>query len=94
MIVTVTDKGQLTVPKAIRERLDIRPGTKLDFEPMPDGTLRVRVLARGAGRLYGLLQRPGGKALDTAEMDAGIGDAVAERDRRSKPGRGTGAPGE
>jgi AbrB family looped-hinge helix DNA binding protein len=27
----VSDKGQVTVPKALRERLDIRPGDELDF---------------------------------------------------------------
>lgn len=28
---------------------DSGPGSKLDFEPQPDGTLLVRVLTRGAG---------------------------------------------
>jgi antitoxin PrlF len=27
----VSEKGQVTVPKALRERLDIRPGDELDF---------------------------------------------------------------
>jgi len=84
MLVTVTDKGQLTVPKAIREQFGIEPGSKLDFEPQPDGTLKVRVLGRGAGGLYGLLHRPGAKARTIEEMDAGIGEAVASRARKSK----------
>jgi AbrB family looped-hinge helix DNA binding protein len=46
--VTVTDKGQLAVPKAIRDQFGIEPGSKLDFEPQADGTLRVRVLPEGA----------------------------------------------
>lgn len=28
----VSEKGQVTIPKAIRERLGIRPGTELDFQ--------------------------------------------------------------
>lgn len=84
MLVTVTDKGQLTVPKAIRDQFGIEPGSKLDFEPQPDGTLRVRVLARGAGQLYGLLHKPKVKARTVEQMDAGIGEAVSARAKRSR----------
>jgi antitoxin PrlF len=84
MLVTVTDKGQLTVPKAIRDQFGIEPGSKLDFEPQPDGTLRVRILARGAQSLYGLLRKPRTKARTIEEMDRGIAEAVSARARRSK----------
>ena len=84
MLVTVTDKGQLTVPKALRDQFGIEPGSKLDFEAQPDGTLRVRVLSRGAAKPYGLLQRRGTKAKTVAEMDEGIADAVRRRAQRSK----------
>jgi AbrB family looped-hinge helix DNA binding protein len=85
MLVTVTDKGQITVPKMIRDRFSIEPGSKLDFEPQPDGTLRVRVLGRGAAHLYGLLHRPGARAKSLEQMDAGIGEAVSNRAKRSRP---------
>lgn len=84
MLATVTDKGQLTVPKAIRDQFGIAPGSKLDFEPQADGSLRVRVLSRGAGSLFGLLHRPGAKAKSIEEMDSGIAKAVAARNQRSK----------
>jgi antitoxin PrlF len=84
MLVTVTDKGQLTVPKAIRDQFGIEPGSKLDFEPLPDGTLRVRVLARGAGNLFGILKKPGAPARTIEEMDEGIAEAVSRRIKRTK----------
>ena len=31
MKATVSEKGQVTVPKPLRERLDIRPGDQLEF---------------------------------------------------------------
>jgi AbrB family looped-hinge helix DNA binding protein len=31
MLSRVSEKGQVTVPKSLRERLDIRPGDELDF---------------------------------------------------------------
>lgn len=81
MLATVTDKGQVTVPKEIRDRSGIVPGSKLDFEFMGDGTLRVRVLARGAGNLFGLVRRPGNATLSIEAMDDGIAGAVAARNR-------------
>jgi AbrB family looped-hinge helix DNA binding protein len=41
--VTVSDKGQVVIPAAIRHRLGIAPGTKLDFELEGD-SIRVRPL--------------------------------------------------
>lgn len=32
MKTTVSEKGQITIPKALRDKLGIRPGTVLDFE--------------------------------------------------------------
>jgi len=82
MLATVTDKGQLTVPKAIRDQFGIAPGTKLDFQPQPDGSLRVRVLARGADSLFGLLHEPGRKPRSVTEMDEGVAAAVTARAKR------------
>lgn len=84
MLVTVTDKGQLTVPKALREQYGIEPGSKLDFEPQADGTMKVRVLARGSNNLFGLLRQPGMKAKTIEQMDAGLAGATAARVKRAK----------
>jgi AbrB family looped-hinge helix DNA binding protein len=32
MKTTVSEKGQITIPKRLRDRLGLRPGTVLDFE--------------------------------------------------------------
>lgn len=85
MLATVTDKGQVTVPKEIRDRTGITPGSRLDFEVQEDGTLRVRILARGADNLFGLAHRPETAARSVEEMDEGIAAAVETRNRRAKP---------
>ena len=41
MKATVSEKGQVTIPKKLRERLGIRPGQALDFEA-EDGRLVAR----------------------------------------------------
>jgi AbrB family looped-hinge helix DNA binding protein len=84
MYATVTDKGQVTVPKKIRDELGIRPGSKLVFELGADRSLRVSVLARGAQGLFGLLHRPGRPARSIQEMEAGVTKAVTERARPAR----------
>jgi AbrB family looped-hinge helix DNA binding protein len=41
MSTTVTAKGQVTIPKAVRELLGLRAGTKVDFRQGPDGNVIV-----------------------------------------------------
>ena len=42
----VTEKGQVTIPKTIRDRLRIGPGSEVDFLEREDGGVE---LVRGAG---------------------------------------------
>ena len=81
MLSTVTDKGQITLPKALRDRLGIRPGSKVEFALQPDDTVRLRVPARGAAGLFGLLAVPAEAARSFEEVDAGVTAAVARRSR-------------
>ena len=84
MLSTVTDKGQVTLPKPIRDRLGIRAGTRIDFEIQADSTLKVRVLTRGASGLFGLIERPGEVARSHDEIDGAVTAAVSERTRRKR----------
>ncbi|HEV8520326.1 MAG TPA: AbrB/MazE/SpoVT family DNA-binding domain-containing protein [Burkholderiales bacterium] len=42
----VTSKGQVTIPKKIRDYLGIKPGAAVEFEPGADG--RVAIIAAAA----------------------------------------------
>lgn len=39
----VTSKGQVTIPKEIREGLGIKPGSDVEFVREPTGTVELRV---------------------------------------------------
>lgn len=84
MLATVTDKGQVTLPKAIRDLLNIRPGSRIDFQVAADKTLTARVQTRGSEGLFGLLHRPGQRTVTIEEMDDAITQMVRERSKVKK----------
>ncbi|MEJ8574075.1 AbrB/MazE/SpoVT family DNA-binding domain-containing protein [Microbaculum marinum] len=46
----VTSKGQVTIPKHLRDRTSIKPGSQVDFEACDDGLLvRKSTTSRGTG---------------------------------------------
>jgi AbrB family looped-hinge helix DNA binding protein len=61
MKTTVSEKGQITIPKRLRDRLGLLPGTLLDFEE-DGGRLvgRRLVPADHLDDLIGILPRPEG----------------------------------
>jgi antitoxin PrlF len=41
MATTVTSKGQVTIPKSVRDHLGIGPGSKVDFRRSADGGILI-----------------------------------------------------
>jgi len=61
MKTTVSEKGQITIPKRLRDRLGLRPGTVLDFEEAGGRLVgRKLVPADHLDDLVGILDIPGG----------------------------------
>ena len=55
---SVTSKGQVTIPKAVRRELGIRQGSRIAFK-LSKGKAELRVLHREAGRVtsgFGMLK--------------------------------------
>lgn len=80
----VSDKGQVTLPKALRDRLGIHAGSRLAFRVAADGTLNVQVLAKGSDALFGLLAKPGEPARSLDDMEAAVTATVRGRARRAR----------
>jgi antitoxin PrlF len=73
MSTTVTRKGQVTIPKAVRDRLNIRPGSQVDFELAPDGRVVIVKSGRKAAAPKSRFERIRGSAtvkITTAELMA------------------------
>ena len=60
MTSTISAKGQITVPKAVRDKLGLRAGTRVEFELTAEGVL-LRKGSRGGvravDRVLGILKR-------------------------------------
>ena len=74
----LTSRGRVTVPAAIRERLDLKSGDRLEWRIDAGGTVRVRKIGGTLNELQGLLGSPP-RHVTIEQMDA----AVRERMRRS-----------
>jgi antitoxin PrlF len=48
MSYSLTIKGQVTVPKAIRQHLHVLPGQAIDYEPLADGSVRMTAATKPA----------------------------------------------
>jgi antitoxin PrlF len=58
MVSTMTSKGQLTVPKKVRDRMKIHAGDKLEFLFDESGNCRIVPLTSSMKELKGLVPRP------------------------------------
>lgn len=69
---TLTSKGQITVPKDVREALHLEPGDQLDFIIQEDGQVLFRPATLNITALKGILHRKGRRPVSIKEMRAAI----------------------
>jgi len=77
---TLTSKGQITVPKKIREFLGVGESDKLSFTPLEDGKVLLSVKHPSAAILFGMLgNRKQPKPVSIEEMEAAIAKRRLQR---------------
>ena len=65
---TLTSTGQTTIPKQIRDQLGMKPGDRMAFTLMADGTMLVRVKRKSVAELAGRLHKKGRRAVAVEQM--------------------------
>jgi antitoxin PrlF len=55
---TISSKGQVTIPKAIRMRMHLKVGDRLRFVVEADGSVRLAAATRDVATLRDILPRP------------------------------------
>jgi AbrB family looped-hinge helix DNA binding protein len=74
---TLTSKGQITVPKEIRDRLKLKTGQKLDFRIAEEGQVILHPRNRDVRLLKGVVKSPRRKPVSVREMNETIAEAAA-----------------
>jgi AbrB family looped-hinge helix DNA binding protein len=79
---TMTSKGQITIPKDVRERLGLEPGDRVVFVVHSDQDVALKPAKTDVRELHGMLYRKGRRPRSVEEMDEGIVRSLAERHTR------------
>jgi len=77
---TLTSKGQLTIPKVVRESLHLRAGDRVVFIVHDDAEALLKPVTKSVDDVFGRLHRAGQPRRSLEEMKA----AVANRMRKQK----------
>lgn len=67
----ITSKGQITLPKALRDDLDIDQGDRIEFIKNDDGEYLIIPIVRSLSSLKGFLPAPD-KAVSIEDMNKAI----------------------
>ena len=65
---TITSKGQITIPKKVRERLHLREGDRLEFCVEEDGSLKLYPITKTVEEVFGAFSLKGRKARSASEI--------------------------
>ena len=69
---TVTSKGQVTIPKEIRDQMGLKPGDRVDFAADRSGRMILRPINTDFRSLRGILKSKRTRPLSIREMDEAI----------------------
>ena len=75
---TVTSKGQITIPKKIRERLSIRTGDKVDFSIERDGTIKMHPIGKRVSEVFGAFHAKATERLSDDDIKQRLKQAFKE----------------
>ena len=81
---TITSKGQITIPKAVRESLHLHSGDRVEFLVQGETEAILRPITKSVDEVFGRLHKPGRSRKTVDEMR----DAVSRRMRSRRIRRG------
>jgi antitoxin PrlF len=69
---TITSKGQITIPKEVRDELGLKPGDRVDFVKDRTGRFSIKAISTDFRSLKGMIKSPLGRPITLKEMDEAI----------------------
>ena len=74
----VTSKGQITIPKAVRDRLGVDSGDRVEFVELEKGVFTVVAATRDLRALKGIVPKPR-KPVTVEQMNRAIASRAGRR---------------
>lgn len=75
---TLTSKGQITIPRAVRQRLGLDAGDRVEFVELANGEFALKPAIDDVRALKGMLQKPS-RPVSVEDMNAAIKARAAHR---------------
>jgi antitoxin PrlF len=69
---TLTSKGQITIPKEVRDQMGLKAGDRVDFVKERTGRFSIRPINSDFRSLRGIIKSPLGRPITLKEMDEAI----------------------
>ena len=69
---TVTSKGQITIPKEIRDQMGLKTGDRIDFVRERNGRFSLKPINTDFRSMRGMIKSPLGRPITLKEMDEAI----------------------
>ena len=76
---TLTTKGQVTIPKEIRETLKLHAGDKIEIVVTEKREAIIRPISKKVDEIFCRLHRPGRKAVTLEAMDDAIRNRMKDK---------------
>ncbi len=71
-LATLTSKGQITIPKVVRDSLHLHTGDKVEFVITEDGNAFLMPVTKRVDDVFGRLHKPGRKPISVEKIDSMI----------------------
>lgn len=75
---TLTSKGQVTIPKEVRDSLHLNTGDKIGFFITDHGEVLLRPATKRVDEVFGMLHKSGQKSVSIEQMDLAIKQKMRE----------------
>ncbi len=75
----ITSKGQITIPKSIRDSLHLSAGDRVAFELNSPEEATFRPITKSVDDAYGMLKKPGQKAISVKQMHEAVVENMRKR---------------
>ena len=76
---TLTTKGQVTIPKEIRETLKLHSGDKIEIIVTEKGEAIIRPISKKVDEIFCKLHRSGRKIVTLEAMDDAVGKRMKDK---------------